>query len=265
MTELAVANRPYRPNLLVIDGGLPQVNAAAAELGELGLGSMYVVGLAKRMEEVWLPGAAYPLVLPRSSEALFLLQRVRDEAHRFAVTLHRDRRSKSMLDSALDAIPGVGPSVLGGSYTPYDGVANPLFTIRALHTALAARGVRYEPGHPVDGISYESGTFTVRAGSEHAVLQGIKHGSTVGGMRAIQILGKIGGAHQKSRKARTASGNGIGRAAALAAATKMNKGLPVPDFQQIQIATMHGQGRGNLGIDQFLHFFFHFIFILYIR
>ena len=104
------AHRPYRPNLLVVDGGLPQVNAAAAALVELGLGSMYVVGLAKRMEEIWLPGAEYPLVLPRSSEALFLLQRVRDEAHRFAITLHRDRRSKSMLDSALDAIPGLGPA-----------------------------------------------------------------------------------------------------------------------------------------------------------
>ena len=103
------AHRPYRPNLLVIDGGLPQVNAAAQALNELGLGSMYVVGLAKRMEEIWQPGAQYPIVLPRNSEALFLLQRVRDEAHRFAITLHRDRRSKSMVDSSLDAISGLGP------------------------------------------------------------------------------------------------------------------------------------------------------------
>jgi excinuclease ABC subunit C len=104
------AHRPYRPNLLVIDGGLPQVNAAAAALNEVGLGSMYVVGLAKRMEEVWLPGAQYPLVLPRSSEALFLLQRIRDEAHRFAITLHRSRRSSAMLDSILDNVPGLGPT-----------------------------------------------------------------------------------------------------------------------------------------------------------
>ena len=103
------AHRPYRPNLLVIDGGLPQVNAAAQALNELGLGSMYVVGLAKRMEEIWLPGGEYPFVLPRNSEALFLLQRVRDEAHRFAINLHRERRSKSMVDSELDAIPGLGP------------------------------------------------------------------------------------------------------------------------------------------------------------
>lgn len=103
------AHRPYRPNLLVIDGGLPQVNAAAQALNELGLGSMYVVGLAKRMEEIWLPGGEYPIVLPRNSEALFLLQRVRDEAHRFAINLHRERRSKSMVDSELDAIAGLGP------------------------------------------------------------------------------------------------------------------------------------------------------------
>jgi excinuclease ABC subunit C len=70
---------------------------------------MYVVGLAKRMEEIWLPDAKYPIVLPRTSEALFMLQRLRDEAHRFAITLHRDRRSKSMVDSVLDSIEGLGP------------------------------------------------------------------------------------------------------------------------------------------------------------
>lgn len=104
------AHRPYRPNLLVVDGGQPQVNAAARALGEIGLGSMYVVGLAKRMEELWLPGSEYPVVLPRNSEALFLLQRVRDEAHRFAITFHRNRRSRSMLDSILDGVPGLGPT-----------------------------------------------------------------------------------------------------------------------------------------------------------
>jgi excinuclease ABC subunit C len=70
---------------------------------------MHVIGLAKRMEEVWTPGAAFPVILPRSSEALFMLQRVRDEAHRFAITLHRNRRSKGMVDSLLDYIPGLGP------------------------------------------------------------------------------------------------------------------------------------------------------------
>lgn len=101
--------RPYRPNLLVIDGGLPQVNAAAKALEAAGVGNMHVVGLAKRMEEIWKPGAEYPVILPRSSEALFMLQRVRDEAHRFAITLHRNRRSKGMVDSVLDDVPGLGP------------------------------------------------------------------------------------------------------------------------------------------------------------
>jgi excinuclease ABC subunit C len=101
--------RPYRPNLLVIDGGLPQVNAAAKALEASGVGNMHVIGLAKRMEEIWKPGAKYPIILPRSSEALFMLQRVRDEAHRFAITLHRNRRSKGMVDSQLDDIPGLGP------------------------------------------------------------------------------------------------------------------------------------------------------------
>jgi excinuclease ABC subunit C len=101
--------RPYRPNLLVIDGGLPQVNAAAKALEINGVSNMHVVGLAKRMEEIWRPGAEYPIIMPRGSEALFMLQRVRDEAHRFAITFHRERRSKSMVASPLDAIPGVGP------------------------------------------------------------------------------------------------------------------------------------------------------------
>ncbi len=101
--------RPYRPNLLVIDGGLPQVNAAAKALEVAGVGNMHVIGLAKRMEEIWKPGATYPVILPRNSEALFMLQRVRDEAHRFAITLHRNRRSKGMVDSVLDDIPGLGP------------------------------------------------------------------------------------------------------------------------------------------------------------
>jgi excinuclease ABC subunit C len=95
---------------LVIDGGLPQVNAAAKALELAGVGNMHVVGLAKRMEEIWKPGAMYPVILPRSSEALFMLQRVRDEAHRFAITLHRNRRSKGMVDSVLDDIPGLGPA-----------------------------------------------------------------------------------------------------------------------------------------------------------
>ncbi|NHA69707.1 excinuclease ABC subunit UvrC [Phycicoccus flavus] len=98
----------YRPNLVVVDGGLPQVNAAARALEEAGAVDVAVVGLAKRLEEVWVPGEEFPLVLPRTSEGLYLLQRLRDEAHRFAITFHRQRRSKAMTTSALDTVPGLG-------------------------------------------------------------------------------------------------------------------------------------------------------------
>jgi Nuclease subunit of the excinuclease complex len=98
----------YPPNLLVVDGGAPQVAAASAVLTELGIDDVALVGLAKRLEEVWLPGQRYPAILPRTSEALYLLQRVRDEAHRFAITYHRQKRSKAMTTSALDGIPGLG-------------------------------------------------------------------------------------------------------------------------------------------------------------
>ena len=98
----------YAPNLVVVDGGAPQVQAARAALAELGIADVALCGLAKRLEEVWLPGEAEPVILPRTSEALYLLQRVRDEAHRFAISYHRQRRSKSMVDSALDAVPGLG-------------------------------------------------------------------------------------------------------------------------------------------------------------
>jgi excinuclease ABC subunit C len=98
----------YPPNLLVVDGGAPQVAAAARSLDELGVVDVAVCGLAKRMEEVWLPGESDPVVLPRTSEALYLLQRVRDEAHRFAITYHRQKRSVSMLVSLLDDVPGLG-------------------------------------------------------------------------------------------------------------------------------------------------------------
>jgi len=107
-----VTGRPrkfaYPPNLVVVDGGLPQVNAAKAALDELGIEDVWLVGLAKRLEEVWVPGQDFPVILPRTSEGLYLLQRVRDEAHRFAITFHRQRRSKAMTTSALDGIPGLG-------------------------------------------------------------------------------------------------------------------------------------------------------------
>ena len=99
----------YAPNLLVVDGGAPQVAAAQAVLDELGIDDVALVGLAKRLEEVWVPGEAYPVILSRTSEALYLLQRVRDEAHRFAITFHRQKRSKAMTASALEGIAGLGP------------------------------------------------------------------------------------------------------------------------------------------------------------
>ncbi len=98
----------YVPGLVVVDGGAPQVAAAQRALAELGIVDIPVCGLAKRLEEVWLPGQEDPVILARSSEGLYLLQRIRDEAHRFAITHHRSRRSKSMVESVLDDVPGLG-------------------------------------------------------------------------------------------------------------------------------------------------------------
>ncbi|GAA1628986.1 excinuclease ABC subunit UvrC [Actinoplanes couchii] len=98
----------YPPQLIVVDGGQPQVNATAEVLAEMGVTDVALCGLAKRLEEVWLPADDFPVILPRTSEALYLLQRVRDEAHRFAITFHRQRRSKRMTESALDQVAGLG-------------------------------------------------------------------------------------------------------------------------------------------------------------
>ncbi|MGD9621361.1 MAG: excinuclease ABC subunit UvrC [Mycolicibacterium sp.] len=102
----------YPPNLFVVDGGAPQVNAAAAVLEDLGISDVAVIGLAKRLEEVWMPvhdgSQQEPVILPRNSDGLFLLQRIRDEAHRFAITYHRSKRSKRMTASALDSVRGLG-------------------------------------------------------------------------------------------------------------------------------------------------------------
>ena len=100
----------YPPNLVVVDGGQPQVRAAQAALSEVGVSDVTVIGLAKRLEEVWTADADFPVILPRTSQALYLLQRVRDEAHRFANSFHRQRRSRSMTTSELDGIPGLGPA-----------------------------------------------------------------------------------------------------------------------------------------------------------
>ncbi len=100
----------YPPQLFVVDGGRPQVEAAAEVLAELGITDVPVIGIAKRLEEIWLPGEEYPVIFPRHGEGLFLLQRLRDEAHRFAIRAHRGARSKRMTTSVLDDVPGLGPT-----------------------------------------------------------------------------------------------------------------------------------------------------------
>ncbi len=110
-TEVTAARKfAYPPNLVVVDGGPLQADAAARALAELGIDDIAVCGLAKRLEEVWQPGEEYPVILPRSSEGLYLLQRVRDEAHRFAITYHRAKRGKAATTSVLDDVPGLGPA-----------------------------------------------------------------------------------------------------------------------------------------------------------
>jgi excinuclease ABC subunit C len=99
----------YRPNLLIVDGGQPQVAAAARALADAGITGIALCGIAKRLEEIWLPGNDYPVILPRNSDALFLIQRIRDEAHRFAITYQRQRRKRDV-GSVLSEIPGLGPA-----------------------------------------------------------------------------------------------------------------------------------------------------------
>lgn len=122
-----VTGRPrrfaYPPNLYVVDGGAPQVAAAAEVLDDLGITDVAVIGLAKRLEEVWVPGEDDPVILPRASESLYLLQRVRDEAHRFAITFHRSKRSQRMTASALDGIRGLGDTRRKALVTHFGSVA----------------------------------------------------------------------------------------------------------------------------------------------
>lgn len=111
--DLELARDPkrfaYAPSLVVVDGGQPQVAAAQRALDDLGISDVALCGLAKRLEEIWLPDDDYPVILKRSSEGLYLLQRLRDEAHRFAITAHRKRRSAGMVVSELDGLTGIGP------------------------------------------------------------------------------------------------------------------------------------------------------------
>lgn len=99
----------YRPNLLIVDGGQPQVSAAARALADAGITGIQLCGIAKRLEEIWLPDSDYPVILPRNSDALFLIQRIRDEAHRFAITHQRSRRKRD-ISTVLAEISGLGPA-----------------------------------------------------------------------------------------------------------------------------------------------------------
>jgi excinuclease ABC subunit C len=108
-TERGGASWDRVPDLVIVDGGKGQLSAALAVMESLDLVAIPVVGLAKEREEIFLPGRPDPILLPRGSESLFLVQRIRDEAHRFAITYHRVVRGKKSLHSALDDVPGVGP------------------------------------------------------------------------------------------------------------------------------------------------------------
>jgi len=98
------------PDLVVVDGGRPQLNAALDALRDVGAGQVPVIGLAKEHEEIYVKDVSEPLLLPRTSQGLYLLQRIRDEAHRFAITFHRQVRGKRAIQSRLDDIPGIGPA-----------------------------------------------------------------------------------------------------------------------------------------------------------
>jgi excinuclease ABC subunit C len=161
----------YPPQLVVVDGGAPQVAAAAAAMAALGIDDVSLCGLAKRLEEVWLPDQSDPVILPRTSEALYLLQRVRDEAHRFAITYHRQKRSKGMIDSALDGIPGLGETRRKALLRKFGSVKRlreatveeiaevpglGRRTAEAVHAALAAAGAPQPAVDPTTGEILES-------------------------------------------------------------------------------------------------------------
>ncbi|WP_036321512.1 helix-hairpin-helix domain-containing protein, partial [Microbacterium sp. B24] len=107
VTERKRPRFAYRPQLLVVDGGAPQVAAAARALEDAGHAEIALCGIAKRLEEIWLPGEDFPVILPRTSEALYLIQRLRDEAHRFAIT-HQRKRRKRDISTVLGEVPGLG-------------------------------------------------------------------------------------------------------------------------------------------------------------
>jgi excinuclease ABC subunit C len=134
----------YKPNLLIVDGGQPQVAAARRALEESGVTGIQLCGIAKRLEEIWLPDSDFPVILPRNSDALFLFQRIRDEAHRFAISYQRQKR-KADITTALAEIPGLGPARVQvllkhfGSVTRLRGAdAAAISEVRGIGPALAA-------------------------------------------------------------------------------------------------------------------------------
>jgi len=181
MRHVADADRPlvaegrsrrfaYPPNLFVVDGGAPQVNAAAAVLDELGVTDVAVIGLAKRLEEVWVPSEPDPVIMPRNSEGLYLLQRIRDEAHRFAISYHRSKRSKRMTTSALDSVRGLGEHRRKALVTHFGSLARlkqasveeitsvPGIGVATAKAVLEALGVQAESGAPDPIIDHDRST-----------------------------------------------------------------------------------------------------------
>jgi excinuclease ABC subunit C len=181
MRHVADADRPlvaegrsrkfaYPPNLFVVDGGAPQVNAAGAVLDELGVTDVAVIGLAKRLEEVWVPSEPEPVIMPRNSEGLYLLQRIRDEAHRFAITYHRSKRSKRMTASALDSVRGLGEHRRKALVTHFGSLARlkqasveeitsvPGIGLATAKAVLEALGVPAESGAPDPIIDHDRST-----------------------------------------------------------------------------------------------------------
>jgi excinuclease ABC subunit C len=154
----------YPPALVVIDGGAPQVNAAFQALADLGLRDIAVVGLAKRLEEVWLPDDEDPVILPRTSQGLYLLQRVRDEAHRTAIRYQRQKRSARMTTSALDDIPGLGPARRKALLARFGSVrklraASPemIAEVPGIGPALAERIIRALSGETISAVNLTTG------------------------------------------------------------------------------------------------------------
>jgi excinuclease ABC subunit C len=154
----------YPPQLVVVDGGAPQVAAAVQALAELDITDVAVVGLAKRLEEVWVPDDDHPVVLPRSSQGLYLLQRLRDEAHRFAIGKHRARRSKGMTVSELDAVPGLGPArrralldAFGSVRALREADTDAVARVKGIGPALAAAVVAALQGGPAAGEAGDTG------------------------------------------------------------------------------------------------------------